>query len=276
MVQQRQRRGLGRWLFLGAMTAMALVLLSALTLLYLIRSEPEHWRQHQQFVRSTTPDQRRELAQNVEDRVEALVHATQMEAMERQAADSDSDAPAQRVTHETGPVVKTVFLTTDEVNAYVAEKFEDWLTYRDYVMPDGLSEPAVSIEKNRLLVSFEFTTHGFSQVFTAGLGIRFAQVGQAIMQLDDVMAGKLSLPPDGIGNHLREHGPDSDRVRQAADWLDKLDRVEFKPSMKLGDRHKAHVITYQVREDGVLVTLKIEQRPGYGKRPQIAAVATDQ
>ena len=73
------------------------------------------------------------------------------------------------------------------------QKFQEWLTYRDYVMPEGLSEPAVSIEETRLLVSFEFTTHGFSQVFTAGFGVRFAKVGQAIMELDDVMAGKLSL-----------------------------------------------------------------------------------
>jgi hypothetical protein len=70
-------------------------------------------------------------------------------------------------------------------------------------------------------------------------------------------------------------GPDTPALRRTADWLDKLDKVEFKPSMKLGDHHKAYVLDYKIREDGLLVTVKIERRPDYSSQPQIAAVAVE-
>lgn len=279
------------------MTAFVLLVGAAATLFYLIRSEPQHWQDYQAFIKATTDQEREQLVKNVESRLESF--ATEMFQSEQAATVEDlaktltsveagQDEQAAGSAEEAGgtggekvqlastklakPAVKTIFLTADEVNAYVAQKFHDWINYRDYDMPPELSEPAVGIEEGRMLVSFEYSSNNFSQIFTAGFEIRFIGNGLAELKLTEVSAGKLSLPPEGIGDYLRNHAPDTTELKRAAKWLDKLDRVEFKPSMKLGHQYKAYVIDYKIREDGLLVTVKIESRPSYNRTPQIAAV----
>ena len=96
---------------------------------------------------------------------------------------------------------------------------------------------------------------------TAGFDVSFLKNGNALLELRDVMAGKLSLPADGIGNYIRSKAPDNPQAARVAGWLDKLDGVEFKPSMKLGKDHKVWVIDYSVGEDGIALTVKVAKRP---------------
>ena len=159
--------------------------------------------------------------------------------------------------------------------SWLAEKIHEWMSYRDYVMPENIADPMIAVTDEQLLLSFAINTSAFSQVFTAGFDIDFREDGNASLKLRNVKAGSLPLPVDGIGNYIRSQAPDSGAARKAANWLDKLDGVEFKPSMKLGKKHKAQVTDYAVVEGGIAMTVRVEKRPTYGKpqAQQTTAVA---
>lgn len=278
-------------------------------LVWMVQSEPEHWKKHQAFLRSTSPEELKAIAQRVDDRIGALIglaealEESQFEALLATAEDADQSAvqglpgmqgllaadtsgatgttdasgkPAAKPAAKPAPkaLIKNIHMTPEEANVWIAEKLDEWLRYRDYEMPSQVADPMIAITEGKLLLSFAFESSGFSQVFTAGFDISFLKNGNALLELRDVMAGQLSLPVDGIGNYIRSKAPDNPQAARVAGWLDKLDGVEFKPSMKLGKDHKAWVLDYSVSEDGIDLTVKVARRPDrIAKRKPQAQVA---
>ena len=239
---------------------------------WLMRSEPAHWKRHQQFLRSTSPQELKSIARKVDRQMEALV--TLAEDLEQEQTGQNQVVTAAAGTQK--PLIKKIHLTIEEANVWITEKVDEWLKYRDYDMPSQISSPMIALDGGKLLLSFELNASGFSQVFTAGFDLEFLENDSAMLQLQNVSAGKLPLPADGIGDYIRSKAPDNPTARRAAGWLDKLDGVEFKPSLKLGEQHKVCVIDYDVAEDGITLTVQVEKRPGYSQpkppRTQVAAV----
>ena len=234
------------------------------TVFWLLRSEPAHWKQHQQFLQSVSPQELKAMTRKVDRQMELLV--TLSEELD-QASDSQADKP----------LVQKVHVAIEEANVWITEKVEEWLKYRDYDMPSEVTSPMIAMEDGQLLLSFRFDTATFSQIFTAGFDVEFLENGNALLRLQNVSAGRLPLPVDGIGDYIRSKAPDNETARKAAGWLDKLDGVEFKPSLKAGKRHKACIVDYEVTEDGITLTVRVAPRPGYAPRkptpPQIAAAS---
>ena len=281
--------------------------------IWLLRTPPAHWARHQAFLNSTSPQEIKAIAKRVDDRIDALIGLA--EALE-EADDSDGQASAlERMLTSEGeqpsddgqatagsadqgaspggaadgsgaasaaapkaakPLIKKIHMSPEEANVWITEKLDEWLHYRDYEMPDQVADPMIAIEDDQLLLSFAFETSGFSQIFTAGFDLTFLENGNALLELRDVKAGQLPLPADGIGNYIRSKAPDNPAAERVADWLDKLEGVEFKPSMKLGKKHKFWVIDYAVAEDGIDLTVKVQKRPTLAARrkPKPTQVAT--
>jgi hypothetical protein len=245
------------------------------TMTVMVRSEPAHWKAHQQYLQSHSAEQIAQDAAAVEQRILSLTQLAD-ETVAQQPGASGGLMPVNGDAISDEPIVRKVRFDQQELNAWVAQKFHEWMAYRDYVMPQEVNDPMIAIENGRLMLSFALRAGEFSQVFTAGFDVTFEPDGMALMELRDVMAGNLSIASDGIGDYLRRYGPEDARVDQIAEWLDKLDRLEFKPSMKIGDTHKARVIAFSVVEDGVEVTLELTPRPSHvARREMIASVPTD-
>lgn len=256
----RRRRRIIRRALLGLL---ATIVLAAGVLVWLVRSEPAHWQEHQAYLDSTSPQEIEQTAQSVEQRV--LAFAKMLTGPQTAEAGTIADVETQvsgeaSDTNETKqPVVRKVLLKPHELNAWIAERFEDWMSYRDYDMPEQIQDPMIAVNRDDLKLSFAYRTGRFEQVFTAGFLVTFREDGKAILNLRDVAAGRLSIPADGIGDYLRDHAPDKGQANKVAGWLDKMHRIEFKPSMKLGE-HKVHVLRYDVLEHGVELTVRVEQR----------------
>jgi len=265
-------RRLRRIIGIGIVAITSLAVGVVVTMVVLMRSEPAHWKTHQQYLQSHTPEQIAQDAAKVEQRILSL---TQLVG-DGSANSNATDEAGGLTLIADKPIIRKVRFDQHELNAWVAQKFHEWITYRDYIMPDEIHDPMVAIENGRLMLSFELRAGEFNQVFTAGFDITFEDEGLALMELRDVMAGNLSIASDGIGDYLRRYGPDDGRADQIADWLEKLDRLEFKPSMKVGETHKARVVDYRVVDDGVEVTLELTPRPSHiARREMIASVPTD-
>ena len=278
---RRQRRR--RILRLVAVSLLLLIVGGGGTVFYLLRSPPTHWQKHQAFLRSTSPQELNAIATRVDDRMGSLIAlAEQLEEGQLQnllAEADEQNVPGQQAlatlpgqpastAAPAKPLIKKIHMTPQEANAWISQKLDEWLRYRDYEMPDQVADPMIAIDDNRLLLSFAFESSGFSQVFTAGFDLTFLKNGKASLELRDVTAGQLPLPVDGIGNYIRSKAPGNATAKRVATWLDKLDGVEFKPSMKLGKKHKVWVIAYDVTEDGIDLTVKVQKRPGYGPAPK--------
>ena len=256
-----RRRRILRKVLLGALLV---IVVGGGVVFWLLRSEPAHWKRHQQFLQSVSPQELKAMARKVDGQMELLV--TLSEELDEASGGRDDK-----------PLVQQIHVTIEEANVWITDKLPDWLKYRDYEMPEQIESPMVAMKGGQLLSSFRFDTPMFSQIFTAGFDVEFLENGNALLQLRNVAAGKLPLPVDGIGDYIRSKAPDNPRAQEAAGWLDKLDGVEFKPSLKLGRKHKACVIDYEVTEDGITLTVRVDERPGYGPRkltqPQIAAAS---
>jgi len=245
------------------------------TVFWLLRSEPAHWKRHQRFLESTSREELGQMARKVDDQLASLVAAA--ESLEARKAGEGPLDTLVATTAPDRPLIEKIHLTVEEANVWITEKVEEWLRYRDYDMPSEIGSPMIAMEDGQLLLSFRFDTAAFSQIFTAGFDVDFLENDNALLLLRDVSAGRLPLPVDGVGDYIRSKAPDSHNAQRAARWLDKLDRVEFKPSLKLGRRHKLCVIDYEVAEDGIILTVRVDKRPGYPPAklapPQIAAAS---
>lgn len=250
---KRPRRRLIKKIALGLLACVAL---GGVMLLWMVRSEPAHWKEHQAYLSTHSPQEIAQTAQTVEQRLLAFAKSL-TGPQSAGAATIDDMEVVEEVAKE--PVIRKMMLTQDEINAWITERFTEWLTYRDYDMPKQIKDPMVVVNKERLAMSFAYRSGGFEQVFTAGFMVTIRKDGKAVLALRDMAAGRLTIPAEGIGDYLREHAPDKGSASKVGEWLDKMHRVEFKPSMKI-DGHKVHVMSYDVREDGVELTVKIDPK----------------
>lgn len=268
------KAGRYRALKMIGLSLLAITTIAGAAVLYLLRCEPPHWKAYQAFLRDTPPAQLQRLAAEVQKRLESLVLLADDAILSGEtrllAVSGEVDVEHYR------PVFKTLHLSPEEVNAWATEQFREWMTYRGYEMPAELTSPMVAIDNGRLLASFKYESPVWNQVFTVGFRTRFFDDGRAQLQLAEVRAGNLPLPGGNIGAYIRSKAPDTDSARRVSQWLEKLDRVEFKPSMKVGSDHKVTVVGYEVGKDGLHLALKIERRyPPKQPKQLFASVPTD-
>lgn len=245
--------------------ALAVLLCSAGAVLFLMRSEPAYWRAQQLRMSRVTPAQGKATADEVENRLLALfgegaVDPNDPAAVRLAAQLADSDEPQRLV------------LTCDEINAWLKENLRDWMTSRDYAMPEQIARPMVAVEGGRLMIAFEYDSPGFSQVFAAACSPRVLENGKMRLRVQEVYAGRLPLPTSSIGVFLRRSAPADSQAAKVGDWLDKLDQAEFKPVARLTPTLKVRVVAYRLTDDGIELTLKRE-RPA--KPNLIAEVKTE-
>ncbi len=268
---KRPRRRLRKWCVRVVLVVALLGVGMVGVVIWLSRSTPQHWQEHQAFLESTTPQEREAIAQRAEQRLLDLLDAsakvnTGTPDGFRPNGSGGVDADDARVKKRTLPDgtvewVREMSLTEREANALMIQRYKEWMKQRGYVVPNGVGDPMVKLESDGMLMAFAYRHGGVEQVFSLRFGLRFQKNGKARLALHEVFAGELPIPTDAIGSTLRRAAPDNPDVAKAADWLEKLKDLEFRPLFKIDDAHKATVEGYKLKGKGIALKLRVRQRP---------------
>jgi len=261
-----------RWLKVLILTFVVIPTIALAVVFYLLRSQPVYWEQHQQFLARTTPDQMQSLSENVLDKlnnlaitnhqdpkqphtdINSLVDSTQTQRTDQNVKPSDIKIDD---THQ-------LFLNHDELAATFTTQFDQWIQWQGYNKPEEISDPMIALKEGGLYMAFELQLPGFSQVLSAKFDLQISNAGFADLTLDHFLAGRLPIPANGITQYITDQAPThGDRAAKLGHWLSKLEHFQFKPVIKIEHRRRATVLAYNIAQDGINLTLRIQDHQTY-------------
>jgi hypothetical protein len=165
-----------------------------------------------------------------------------------------------------GPDTTTIYMTLDEVNAWLATRAHVWSTHQGYRVPESVSDPMVTVVNDRLVFAFRYNSYGFAQVFSTTVDPEFRGNGRARIHLVNTRAGKLPIPARGIAGYVEHHMGNDAWARKMASWLDELPdhdvQLKFKTDEK---RRRIYIMGYAVREGGIYMAMKLDGRDHNGR-----------
>ena len=180
--------------------------------------------------------------------------------------DDGAARPANYVAGEGLPSVGAVYrvqLSPTEVNVWITERLNEWMSYRDVSMPDQIEAPLFALDDDALLVAFAVSFADVTQNFNIRFGVGFNDDGYASIKVEEVLAGMVPVPAGEIGSFLSEQAPNNPQAQRVGSWLDKIEDYEFKPVMKLTEqKRKLRVQSYNITSNGLFLTVQVEAARG--------------
>lgn len=161
----------------------------------------------------------------------------------------DSPEPA---AHE------TIFLSFDQINAWLAVRLPQWAAHKNIPIPRALSHFMVAADNGSLVVAFQYDTPGVRQIFSILVDLHVLPNGRAKVVQRGVRAGKLPIPFRLIRKYLAPYtGARRFKELEAVLGGRPFDAVFNHP----GDSSQTlRLVDLTVRDDGVAVTLRREPR----------------
>ena len=243
-----------------------LVLLVAIGLVgvrgyWLWKSPPTYWQTQQQYLKETTSQQRMAIAQSVEQRILDRLGAVSTDATPvRDASDADGqvaviqavDASRRTVGAEAN-AARSIFLTLNEINAWVDQRLGDWASNQGSSIPDDVTHPMVAIEGDHLVFAFQFEKPNFKQVISAVANVQIAkddhgEPGQATIRIVKIRGGRLEIPGIKAVTGVIEEGADQESglAELASKITEVFDGKAFDPLIKINHK-KIRVVSFQLR-----------------------------
>ncbi|MEM6392997.1 MAG: hypothetical protein AAF797_09515 [Planctomycetota bacterium] len=182
----------------------------------------------------------------------------QRDELEVMVSSAVPEAHAQEVRID---AVRDLSLDNAELAALVARHLDEWMRQRGYVRPAALKRPIVAVVRGRLHLAFTLQTERYTQTFSGEMNLRLIDTGMAELSVSRLRAGELPLPVDSVGGYLA--GRDSERGRQIGEWLETLERVEFRPVLKLEHGVRARLVDFTLREEAIDLRLRLQDRHTY-------------
>ena len=279
------RRVAKRVLMLGLLGSVVVVCV----LIYMARSTPDYWKEHERFIQNTSPEQLEELAEEVEDKLDELANLGVEEAI-KEAAEPNiqilTDPDAEEAPVETAAQVKPedvkinvdkkIMLDNEQLAAVVKARMDEWMTDRGYVKPPEITDPMITIDDGKLIMAFRFQSGSFSQVISGNFDIEFLDDGMAILRMQRFLVGQLPVPADKIGEQLSKHSGGNQRAAKVGEWMEKLQELEFKPVIELENRRRARVQSFTLLEKGMEVVVRVQDHKTYkSMNKALAGVPTE-
>jgi uncharacterized protein YpmS len=264
--------------------------------IYLAKSEPEYWKQHERFLAETSPQKMAQLAGQVQDRLDKLANlgldgsdpATRaLQALTGQglpggildtqdAVDDGSGQPRVKPENVHINTEQTLTLNNEELAAVVKLRLDEWMKERGYVKPEEVKDPLIAVEDNELVMAFKFNAGKLSAVISGKFNVTVLENGMAELSLKRFLVGKLPVPADAIADHLREKTGGDARAAKVGEWLSKLKLIEIKPVLELEHRRRARVMAYKVQKNSLELTVRIQDHKTYKAMNQaLAGVPVD-
>ncbi len=295
-LSQSKKGGFGRIIRRTALFALVVVALTVGTAFFLARSEPAHWKQHQQFLAETSPKQIEELAGQVEDKLKELANLGLEEAVGSHGSVTswvqsltrpddtpiDDEARAEPAQTNIKPedvrinVEKTITLNNEQLAAVIQTRMDEWMQERGYIKPDEIKDPMIAIKDGKLVMAFLIQSGPFSAVISGKFTLNILDNGMAELILNRFLVGQLPVPADALGEHLRESSGGDKRAAQVGEWLGKLQYLQVKPVLELEHRRRARVMDYKILDDGLELQVRVQDHKTYKlMNNALAGVPTD-
>ena len=224
-----------------------IVSLGGLWCYWLWKSEPEYW-QHRADFRLTTPiNQRRIIAQTVEQRI--LERLDVALANGRSATVSSSQVD--------GSVEEELFLTFDEINVWIDERLDDWIANQGAEVPGFLKDPMLAAEGQNLIVAFEYVNHPFRQVVSMISRVNITDGGEAVIRVQGVRAGCLPIPgAKAVSQAVVKGGIYHEGFSQVADHItEAFDGRTFDPVLKVHNQ-KVRLSGFELKPSGARLSIQ--------------------
>lgn len=275
----KQKRG---WVFKTVVALALLLTAGTATVVYMARSQPAYWKEHQRLLNESTPKQIQQLAGEVDAQLAALAN------LGLDAPDDQGDSAAQFLRSLTRPSTdsaegeddeattaakpkpedvhinmdQTILLQNEQLSAVVQTRMDDWMADRGYVKPEGINDPMIAVSGGKLVMAFQLEIGAITQVISGSFNLKIRKDGIAEITMDSFLVGKLPVPVNAIGEHLRGSTGD-ERALKAGKWLEKLQYMEFKPVIELEHRRRARVQDYKLLEKGLQLTVRVQDHKTY-------------
>ena len=202
---------------------------------WLWRSEPVYWQQRRSFFEQHTPEERMALAESVEQRILATLSDVSI------AAASESEEAVDE---------NTVFLTMDEINAWIDQRLYDWAANQGSTIPDFITDPMLAIDNGDLVIAFLYDSPSMPQVFGIQCDVVLKD-DQAMIKVIGVSGGRLQIPAAQAASRVvgRVQGQESKVARMTDQITEAFDGMVFDPILKLGQQ-KVLLKAFELEPDG--------------------------
>ena len=273
----RTRGGIGKLIKRVVLLTLLAVVITAGVVVYLIKSEPAYWKQHEKFLAETTPQQMEALAEQVEEKLHKLANlgidendpATQtlreLTGQGRNATDDIVETTEYKIKPEDIHINsdQTITLDNEQLAAVVQLRLDEWMLERGYVKPDEIEDPMIAVEDDNLVMAFKLKAGKFNAIISGKFNLTILDNGMAVLTLRRFLVGKLPVPADSLGEHLRRQSGGDPRAEKVGDWLGKLQELEVKPVIELEHRRRARVMAYKIVKDRLEMTVRIQDHKTY-------------
>lgn len=263
-----------------ALVAVALVVGTAF---FLARSEPAHWKEHQQFLAETSPQQIEALAMQVQEKLKELANfgledtsgnktsvtnwvqslTQSQETMTEDGTQSETEQPKVKPEDVRINIEKTLTLNNEQLAAVVQTRMDDWMQQRGYVRPKEIKDPMIAVRGGQLVMAFRMQSGLFTAVISGKFNLNILDNGMAELTLNQFLVGKLPVPANALGEHLRKQAGGDSRAAEAGEWLGKLQYLQIKPVLELEHRRRARVMDYKLHNDGLDLQVRIQDHVTY-------------
>lgn len=264
-------------------SAVVLVLGAGLTV-YLLQRPPVVWREAQVVLKQSSPQMREQITADIKDRLATIVQTPTAEYQrinlygetgtpginlygETVRPDvPDERAPeAEKLSEVPLDEFAELTLTNTELVAMVNEFFVQWTEQRGYVVPGGINDPSVIARNGKFYLAFMIDTPYWQQVFSGEVQLTFRENGMAEGRVENLYAGSMPVSLLSVGELLRMKLPASehDTADRLGEWLDNLERFEFRPVLELEHRRRARIVAMGVGDDDATLKMRVQDHRTY-------------
>lgn len=193
--------------------------------------EPEYWQKSQSALANSDPAA---LARTAEEFERKLVRTTAV------AAEGEAAEP-----------VRTIHVTCDEINTWIAVKAEAWAAHQNIKLPPQIQGSMVAVEEGRLIVAFKIDTPQMQKVVSAPLDVKLNEAGMAEIKLMGLRAGDMNVPlwavPGDVGGSNARSKEFLERAQQG---------FVFNPERAIDPNRILRLVGLAITSDGFDLTLK--------------------
>lgn len=171
--------------------------------------------------------------------------------------------PASRLPRELEAMtvadgVRTLRLTLAQANAWLRVNLPDWARAHDFDLPPQVTRPVLGVDGDRLVMAFRYSGRLYTQSFSVAFTTHFGPDGKARLAVEGVRAGSLPLPMGAVASTLDGISLGGHEARQAGRWIDRMQGLEFSPTLRLANGRKLRVVGYRPDSDGIELSLRAE------------------
>lgn len=225
---------------------------------WLLQATPVYWQQRQQYLTSLSLQDLKREAESLERRIlNELSYVSSGSPLEgegtqqnAQGAGQDSDVA---IPHEP----RTVSLTINEVNAWMAKRLKSWMKNQQMHIPKGVTDPMVAVQDEHLVLAFQFDSGELSSVISLLFTVEIQDNHEAQIKLNKMRGGRLPLPT-GIVHRLGTAGTSAKHQQQIASLAEAFDGMTFDPVMRF-DQQQIRVLAIGLHPDRIDLTIQAEE-----------------